>query len=130
MSTDDKRPWFRFHLLTAVLMMVAAGGMLMVNLSDRPYWTHFAASNRVGPVEGTSTCYGWPAACYVRLDASNVPPGIEPYNIGEFGLKHRDGAYHANDTWAPEIIVNVVVTVLVLLGTALISEVLIRRREG
>jgi hypothetical protein len=32
MESKTKRQWFRFHLLTAVLMMLAAGALLLFNL--------------------------------------------------------------------------------------------------
>ena len=34
MSSSPKRPWFRFHLLTAVLMMVAAGILVAPIVAD------------------------------------------------------------------------------------------------
>ena len=35
MSKNPKRPWFRFHLLTAVLMMLIAAGLLWQNSVPR-----------------------------------------------------------------------------------------------
>ena len=45
MSDSPKHEWFRFHLLTAVLMMVAAGILLAVELCPlgwfmRDAWSH------------------------------------------------------------------------------------------
>ena len=40
MTSGPKRPWFRFHLLTAVLMMIAAGSLVGTNMRDRGDGTH------------------------------------------------------------------------------------------
>jgi hypothetical protein len=112
------------------VMMFVAGGFLWANLSEHPYWTRFTASKPLGPVDGASVSYGWPADCYIRLDEANVPPGVVPYNIGEFGLKYHDGAYYAQDAWGFWISINVVTAALGIVGTALVSEWLIRCREG
>ena len=88
----------------------------------------FAASNRVGPVPGNSTCYGWPMPCFVRLDASQVPEGVTPFNIGEFGLRFSGGAYHVDDM-VFELPINVTINALILLSTAFLVEWSVRRRE-
>ena len=68
MSSSLKRPWFRFHLLTAVLMMATAGGMLWMNSCRRftlnpdlpPYFAHFGWIDR-----------GWPMTAY-RVEAGLI----------------------------------------------------------
>jgi hypothetical protein len=37
MSEKPKRPWFRFQLLTLVLLALAAGGMMWANTGERVY---------------------------------------------------------------------------------------------
>jgi hypothetical protein len=41
MSDIPKRPWFRFHLLTAVLMMVVAGGVSLANMREYERASYF-----------------------------------------------------------------------------------------
>ena len=59
MISSPKRPWFRFHLLTAVLMMIAAGGALSIS-SHRRYV--FVANGDVCEF-GKESC-GWPATAF------------------------------------------------------------------
>ena len=54
MSEKPKRPWFRFHLLTAVLIMVASGVFIGCNCWRR--------SDFVGSPIGEG--YGWPLLFY------------------------------------------------------------------
>ena len=75
MSDRPKRPWFRFHLLTAVLMMLATGTLLYANMrtcfefvprGEEVYsWSTTARSgtNKVDyilRVRGPGWFYGWP----------------------------------------------------------------------
>ena len=59
MTFSPKRPWFRFHLLTAVLMMVAAGVALSID-SHRRY---AFVSNGDMCEFGNESC-GWPATVF------------------------------------------------------------------
>ena len=53
MTSAPKRPWFRFHLLTAVLMMFAAGALMWANSIGRNYGTR--------PDGSAAISFGWPA---------------------------------------------------------------------
>ena len=46
-ETKPKRPWFRFHLLTAVLLMIGAGGVLGMNI-QHPETIKFRAKGSNG----------------------------------------------------------------------------------
>ena len=60
MSEKPKRRWFRFHLLTAIVGMVAAGGVLGINMigagSDADDWGCLPPLD----VISTDSAYGWP----------------------------------------------------------------------
>ena len=36
MTSSPKRPWFRFHLLTAVVTVVVIGGLIGANVTESP----------------------------------------------------------------------------------------------
>jgi len=127
-DAPKKRPLFQIHLSTCNVLMFVAGGLMWANLTPRTYWTTFAASNCVGPVRGASTCYGWPMPCFIRLEASQVPEGVTPFNIGEFGLRFSDGTYYVDDMTF-EIPIDVTVNASILLFTVFVAEWLARRRE-
>ena len=46
MTSSPKRPWFRFHLLTAVLMMFTAGGMLWANVREYDFSSSISFGER------------------------------------------------------------------------------------
>ena len=52
MTSSPKRPWFRFHLLTTVVMTIAAGGIVWVNAHS--HLSYFHAGQYV------VICYGVP----------------------------------------------------------------------
>jgi hypothetical protein len=49
MTSSPKRPWFRFHLLTAVLLSLAAGSLIALQTKK------FEVTKC-----DTYTCYGYP----------------------------------------------------------------------
>jgi len=109
MSDKPKRPWFRFHLLTALLMMFVAATMIWLNCHVR-----------IEPLEigdGVSSVVpighaGWPAELYWKWGAG------WPEHAGD----HK---------WILSGIgIDAAVFVGVVLATALCSEFLLRRREG
>ena len=107
MTSGPKRPWFRYHLLTAVLMMIAASGMVWTNM--RGYESDFeifipSTVTAADPIQ--VLCYGWPVRCCVA-------------QVG------------VDTIWnARSVFVNVLVAVGILAAVALVSKSLFRRREG
>jgi hypothetical protein len=100
MTSRPKRPWFRFHLLTAVLMLLAAGGMMLLNASRRLERFSFVVKPGHHRHE-----YGWPATAMETFG--------DPYIWRASG-----------------VVIDICVSVCVVMALALISESLIRRREA
>jgi hypothetical protein len=99
------RPWFRFHLLTAVLMMLAAGGFV---------WKNTLLDDGCVVFDGSKgfNHYGWPLAIN-DLEADNF-------------VLHQ-----INSNWQWKGIAgNLVLLVGMLVMISLISESIIRRREA
>ena len=103
MSDSPKRPWFRFHLVTAVLMMVAAGGLLCANITSGQF-----AYPR----------YNFPVAEYVR-----------GWPVIAWNLVPRNYGYVAIFDW-PSLLIDVCIWLVCLSSIAVVSGFLIRRRKG
>ena len=73
MTSNPKRPWFRFHLLTAVVMMFAAGGALWIDV-------------RVFRLNHAEVARGWPLPLYTR----SLPEGVDP-ETGFYRQSFRSG---------------------------------------
>ena len=76
--SEPKRPWFRFHLSTLVVLSVVAGGLLWANVKPKITIDY---SGSLPPID---EFYGWPFTAlhwtnYVTLDYSRWRP------IGLFG---------------------------------------------
>ena len=108
MSEKIKRPWFRFSLLTAVLMMLAAGGMLWLNASAIEFMYGQTTELPNGGIEFDDCfgkAYGWP-----WLWIFDVEPHCR---------------------WRGIALVGDVVTLALAIGsTAFVCESILRRREG
>jgi hypothetical protein len=103
MKDKPKRRWFRFHLQTAVVMMIVSGGMLWLNIS------------RSHDIKGGEESYrcGWPMTWYwTCLITDNVPPEYGGFTEGK-GL-----------------LVDVAIVLCVVSAVAVISELLLRRLEA
>ena len=105
MSDKPKRPWFRFHLLTAVLVTWSLAVSLLLNFSAEKL-------TFLGEKSGIEWHYGWPIRSFGVLTDLN---GNRPYYY------IRDYGYVAGD-----ILAAFTMSVIV----AFISESLIRRRES
>jgi hypothetical protein len=112
-----KRPWFRFHLLTLVLMALAAGTFLGANMRER------LGDRKVGEWR----CYGWPfdvaeVRGVITFSISGEPDPIiaDPFDPVAFGPQYN-GA---------NIALNCMMALSVLAAVAFVSEFLIRRREA
>jgi hypothetical protein len=104
MSEKTKRPWFRFHLLTAVLIMLAASGMLWANCDK----LEINVPN--DKTDYGAEAYGWP--CWVFLKRSGTLAGI-----------NMDGQWW----FASGILTNVAVGLAILAALTLASEFILRR---
>src|SRR5476649_2664716 len=108
MSDKPKRPWFRFHLLTAVFAMLLTGGLLGLNFVDWP---------------GHQTEWKYPE------DDIAIEP--RPLHRG-FPLAYKE--FLSAGTWAhwtlKSIPINIAACLLLIVFLAALFEWLIRRREG
>ena len=123
MSETPKRPWFRFHLLTLVLMMFAAGVFLWANVRDS-----------AAPAGLNGTWRGFPFPMFSEMHP-RIPFGNDSnvllwrhdlyFNIGPIRFE-----YHDNGWCYGLVVINALIGVVVLAAVACVSESLIRRREG
>jgi hypothetical protein len=91
MSEKPKRPWFRFHLLTLVLMASAAGGFMWVNIRmhHTAAWERYALDGvaYVGPVTSDALYeYGWPVTVYGK----GIPTFCTPKVHWKYPDRHCD----------------------------------------
>jgi hypothetical protein len=108
MSDHPKRPLFRFHLLTLVLMTFAAGGMIGVSICDR------------STENSNWELYGWPfvtAERWVNYEHTGPERLHEP---DEHRLRLKPAGFAAES----------VLTIFIIASVAFVSEYLIRRREA
>src|SRR5581483_12438948 len=127
MISSPKRPWFRFHLLTAVLMMLAAGGMLWLLLPDWQEAVDFVSDK---PLEQPANPAkmpnprNLPPSAYVPWD-SDGRERIEVMN----GWRERWYWFKKEHFWKIFIAENVA-AVLGIAGAGILIEHFGRRREG
>ncbi len=108
---NDKRPWFRFHLLTAVLMMVGAGTMLWIN-TRRDYWHE---------PNGWHIEWGWPLRTLVQV---KQPVGTV-FNEYVYTVPYVS----PNTDWRV-VALNAVIAIGIVVILGVLSEYFIRRREA
>ena len=112
MSEKSKRPWFRFHLLTAVLMMIGAGGAAGVNATPRYFvWKNSdKISSYWHALPGYAfKAWGWP------LPAVSAVRDEDLVKINWIGKA---------------VFIDAIVAGGIFLFMLVISEFLLRRREG
>ena len=108
MSDTTKRPWFRFHLLTAVLMLFMASALLWLEVIP----THSQ------PLWGV-TRQGWP---WVMRYEYTLLASEEAATLAE---------YPPMFTWIwTNVAKDVMVYALTLVAVAFVSESILRRREA
>ena len=110
MSEKPKRRWFRFQLLTLVLMALASGGMMALNTLQQP-------------VHGINR-YGWP--CIVLTHYIGLR-GFDWDRAGNLGADVSDQGNLWN--W-PGLFVDTGGAMAIIIGAALLAESLIRSREN
>ena len=106
-----KRPWFQFHLSTAIVLMFVAGGILWANLQERIVY-EFYADLIFCEVHGR----GLPL-CFQRLTSQTEGSDEVTHLYGTMSWRY-DG-----------LAVDLVLALVVLLAVGSICEWLIRRRE-
>src|SRR5947209_215947 len=115
MTSTPKSRWFRFHLLTAVLMMVAVGIIIRNNMVGT------AGSEEYGLL--TSIEYGWPMPFLTAYWKTET--GLEISSLG--GLSVEKVSYG----WSIKgLLTDVWVAATAMIAVALVSEFILRRREG
>ena len=75
-NKPKKRPWFQFHLSTAIILMFAAAGLLWLNMRPDVQATPFGSNELVA--------WGWPFTALQHLDHGNgqsVRQFIAPFGI-------------------------------------------------
>jgi hypothetical protein len=114
----EKRPWFRFHLLTLVLMVLAAGGVLWLNVCKRSSEDIFAGRHMVFMESCQPFAYGWPLDVAIQSHGFYTSSGVIVYGAEKPFIKWR---------WIG-IAMNVVVLFLLVGSCGASSEFLLRRR--
>jgi hypothetical protein len=111
-SPARKRPWFQFHLSTALLLVVGAGALLGANMQKsycNPHGDH---------IDGFA--YGWPAAAVIFVrghhDLDPAERRSEPYHL-----------FCDKPVWI-SLAVDVLIAAMVLASIAWASERFILRR--
>jgi hypothetical protein len=144
MTPAPKRSWFRFHLLTLVLMALAAGSVLYLNTS-RHY--ELETANSDFPI---IDLYGWPIPFYrvatkvvgteqAVLDkqqflSSASMSGDRQSNVfqtartnkGEYEIKW--GMRLTDFSW--RLAADIGIAMLAIVVSSFLAEIIIRRREG
>jgi len=108
MSEKPRRKWFRFHLLTAVLLSLTAGGLLLFNM--RLY--------NVG--RGFSTAQGWPFPWAETLNP------VDHINW----TTEQQQLYFTPQLKPVGMVVDALVGLGILLTVSVASEFYTRRREA
>lgn len=98
-GAKQRRAWFQLHLSTCVVLMLAAGGLLGLNLQRQ------------------RASYGWPLPIIVMWHADHVSPS------GSWSYKVH------YDPYPPGIAINPIIWLSLLASCGAVCEWLIRRRK-
>jgi hypothetical protein len=137
MIENPKRPWFRFHLLTLVLMMLAAGGWIGLNM--QPPMIEYAHIDAQWNETVIVRSRGWPVpqerVYYESHGKTDPDMFLTHYLKGQKSFMDDDVS--RVDQWRllssskyDAMYDNVAIGIVMLLGIALVSEFIIRRREA
>ena len=109
-DANPKRSWFRFHLLTAVLMTLGVGGALSLNI--RSY-----VDTALSP---TSSAQGWPLPAFETMNPTDhinwTAEQWELYFTPQYNLRG--------------VVVDIITALLIVLVIGRICEYLLRHRGG
>ena len=115
-----KRPWFQYHLSTAIILMFVAGGMLGLNITPQPtdLYRQIMTYAEQHPGKSPQFCeaaplfiHGWPVVACVE-EGFVEEPKVLNYRWYMMGF-----------------VLDAALIVAVLIGTMLFCEWRIRRRE-
>lgn len=131
------RPWFQVHLSTAVVLMLVASGLVLLNLRvSTEGWQLFARSSHVaGRVVTTNWqrqfTLGWPAN-YLVAEEYDVTRGDDRPEEGKLPsavnlLRRPNSILHSWSWW--KLLVNLASVAAILVAVAIPVENIIRRRE-
>ena len=120
MSENPKHPWFRFHLLTAVLGMLAAGMLLWQDAAW--HFSEYAYAKSDGSIIGEDFERGWPRRYEFKYASY---PGKSRYPLPPPEDEQPSFAFDRN-----ALLWDIVVGVAVLVAIGIIVESIIRRRQG
>ena len=125
-----KRPWFQYHLSTAVVLMFVAGGLMWANMTpERKVYDQVeyciapgaTSAQYTGRTRATAYVWGWPyEACSKTLAGEEMRAGDAVWRPTEpqpFEIRGKPFAY------------NIIVAMSIVVAAALLLEWLIRRRE-
>jgi hypothetical protein len=131
-----KRPWFQFHLSTAVVLMFVAGGLLWANMQP-PYvsvlggdaWeTKFQWSGWPIASEGEYDDYGRDMTCRKNGETNEEFSARVRLEAAErFDTALGAGVLHRYASW-PELMLNLVINMGILFAVAFVCEQCIRYR--
>ena len=114
----SKRSALRFHLLTAVIAMIAVGGLLLLNLVP----VHRVIPDDHGWVLH-GYCRGWPWICHFNKLFYTYPPTDEEVAKQQPFL--HQSVWNSWELWG-----DIGVAFLIVLSVAVSVEILLRRREN
>ena len=128
---SEKPSWFRFHLLTLVLMMIGASGLMMANFhrQDSPPESDWVGAVCGFPFPAYSTLrqpYGDELRGRpIRLGCNLLRLSPPDYKVGPFLL-----TYGINGWSFALVVINFCICLIAVGGVALLSESVLRRREA
>ena len=120
MSDTPKRPWFRFHLLTAVLMALAAGLLLWQDVAW--HFSEYAHAKSDSSIIGEDFERGWPRRYEFKYASY---PGKSRYPLPPLEDEQPSFAFDRET-----LILDVLIGVAVLAAIGVEVEFIIRRREA
>jgi hypothetical protein len=143
MTYKPKRPWFQFHLLTAVLITITSGAFVAANFSPTKQFHERGHAHNFNPLNIVHA-YGWPMRAAEKwydvfgygLDSqvvelheklssnSSVRAVVDDYE------KHFETEELGTKWSASGIAADAGTLLSVITMVAFVSEALIRRREG
>jgi hypothetical protein len=113
-----KRPWFRFHLLTAVLRMIAAGGMLGLNMLFRNVTVPY----------GIGKARGWPNWEELHISWEAVKKSTPQTENGAKESLKLEGEVNKSPVFSR--VLNFIIGLILLSAACIFSESILRRREA
>jgi hypothetical protein len=123
MSEKPKRPWFRFHLLTAVLMICVVAALIGLNLRKFTSYTGSGITTGEYGITGRTSedgkSYGLPynfvtVGCERHLTPDEQP--LETKAVFKFDFEH--------------LCLDVLIWGVITFAVAFLSESILRRREA